>query len=246
MIDLTFSPSGKVAILRPTGKSTAQDFATLDKAFDDYINEHDVVPNLVIHTGRFPQWQGPGALVAHLHFIKQHQKLIKKVALVSDNPVLKGVDELVDHFVGAKIRDFPEAHFEKAVAWAEMEADDPGNFELLSGLPNDVVAIKAHGIITADDYRDMLVPLVAKKLERHEQLKLLFIIGEDFIRYASGAVWDDFRFGVMHLGDFSKIAIVSDVAWIRHSVKMFAPLMGAKVRVFHLEEEEKARSWIKT
>jgi len=246
MINLTFTPSGRVAILRPEGKSSKEDFANLDKAFNDYINEHDIIPNLVIHTDKFPEWEGLGAMREHMHFIKEHQSLIKKIAIVTDNSLLKGMDDLVNHFVGAKIRDFPESFYEKALEWAERQEDHPGKFEILGGLPNDVIAFSAHGTITAQDYRKILMPLVDEKLKRHDKLKVLFVTADDFIACSAGAVWDDFRFGMMHLGDFEKMAIVSDMDWIRHSVKLFAPFMGSKVRVFHLNEQEKACSWIKT
>ena len=57
-------------------------------------------------------------------------------------------------------------------------------------------------------------------------------------------MWDDARFGLMHLGDFLKIEVVSDIEWVRQSVKLFAPLMPAPVQVFHNADIEDAKHWI--
>ncbi len=57
-------------------------------------------------------------------------------------------------------------------------------------------------------------------------------------------MWDDARFGLMHLGDFLKIAVVSDIEWVRQSVKLFAPLVRAPVQVFHNSGIEDANRWI--
>jgi hypothetical protein len=48
----------------------------------------------------------------------------------------------------------------------------------------------------------------------------------------------------MHLGDFSKIAVVSDIEWVRQSVKLFAPFMPAPVQIFHNSDIENANLWI--
>jgi hypothetical protein len=57
-------------------------------------------------------------------------------------------------------------------------------------------------------------------------------------------MWDDARFGLTHLGDFSKIAVVSDIEWLRQSVKLFGPLIPAPVQVFHNTDIEDAKRWI--
>lgn len=46
------------------------------------------------------------------------------------------------------------------------------------------------------------------------------------------------------MGYFSKLAFVSDIGWLRESVKLFGPLLPAPVQVFANADIEKAKAWI--
>ena len=135
---------------------------------------------------------------------------------------------------------------EQAIKWASTTGDHPGKLELLSGLPADVIAVKLKGVISASDYTETLIPLVKEKLERHDKLKMLAVLDDDFQSYTAGALWDDTKFGLTHLTTLSKLAVVSDRGWVRKSVKFFGPLMPAHVRVFYLNDLDDAEEWIKT
>lgn len=243
MIGIDFS-APNVVTLTPEGALSADDFTQLTTTIDQYINETDRIPNLVIHVGKLPHWNSFQALSRHLHFVRNHQRLVGKIAIVGDNFAVRTLPLLMDLFVSAKVRSFSDARLTEARQWAEITEDHPGQFEPMEGFPLDVVAIRARGIITDQDYRDMLVPLVEEKLKLHERLKLLFVLDGDFDSYSAAAAWDDARFGLSHLRDFSKIALVTDISWVRHGVRMFAPLMNADVRVFDVAELKDATSWI--
>ena len=45
---------------------------------------------------------------------------------------------------------------------------------------------------------------------------------------------------------FSKLAIVSDISWVRHSAKIFGPLVPAQLHVFALAELDEARTAIRS
>ena len=55
---------------------------------------------------------------------------------------------------------------------------------------------------------------------------------------------DDTKVGLTHLGDFSKIALVSDVEWIRLGMRAFAPMIPGEMRLFSLAERQQAEEWI--
>ncbi len=246
MIKIDLSESKKVLLVNVTTALTVKDIAEMAKAIDEHINQEDDVPNLVLQLSKMPQWDGFQALKAHFQLVKNHHQLIKKVAVVSDSRALTIMPYIMDHFITAKLRHFPENATQDAKTWAEAEDDHPGEFEILDDLPRDVVGIRAHGIITSQDYRKTLIPLIADKLKTHDHLKLLIIFDKAFDSYSEGAVLDDVRFGFSHLGDFSRIAIVTDLGWIRHSAKLFGPLIRAKIHIFPVKGLEEARSWIKS
>jgi hypothetical protein len=244
MIEIEFSATNVVTVT-PRGALGAKDFVRLTVAIDQYINQNDRIPNLIILVGKLPHWDSFSAFHSHLRFVRNHERLVKKVAIVGDSFAVRALPLLLDHFVGAKVRTFPEARLEKARHWAEAKEDHPGQFELLEGFPHDVVAVKAQGIITSQDYNDILVPLVDERLKTHDRLKFLFLLDEGFDSYSGAAAWDDARFGLSHWKDFSKIALVTDIGWIRHGARIFAPLARAEIHVFDVAELDKAETWIK-
>ena len=244
MIKIDPRETDNIIIVSPEAAITAEDIATLNETVDGFIKRHDKVPNLVIHASSAPHWKDFHALSSHIKFVRDHQRVVKKVAIVSDSGQLRMARGVVDLFVGAKVRRFPESGLEQAVAWAKAEDDHPGKLIVMPDLPGDVIGLQAEGIITAQDYRETLVPLVDAKSSEHDKLKLLYIIGEGFDGFSAGALWDDTRFGLSHYTTFSKIALVSDVDWVRHSVKLFGHLMPTEVMVFHLSEFDDAKAWI--
>ena len=125
-----------------------------------------------------------------------------------------------------------------------MTANTPGRFEILQGYPADVVAISAHGYITRENYEEVLIPLVTEVARAQGKVKLLYVLGEEFEGVSAGAAWDDARLGLLHMGDFARIAVVTDVEWIRLGLKMFAPMLPYPIRVFHQGEREVARTWL--
>ena len=243
MIGIDF-PFENVVALTPEGALTEEDFDRVAQAIDGHINAHDVVPNILVQVRGLPHWASLSAMSRHFHFVKEHQRLVKKVAMVGDIGLLGVLPPLLDHFVGAKVRHFPEEKIAAAREWVREDEDHPGRFETIAGLPGDVVGLKVSGIITSQDYRDMLVPLVETKLKAHDRLKFLVVIDDDFISYSPEAAWDDARFGLSHWADFGRIAVVTDIGWIRTAARLFAPLMRAELHVFALDELEHAKGWI--
>jgi hypothetical protein len=246
MIETEIREKEDVIIATPKGVLSAGDVKSLAARINDYINSHDRVPNLVLHTVGLPHWNDFAAFREHLKLVRDHHKVIRKVAVVSDSTLIGVIRPVVDQFTGAKVRRFPERALDDAVNWATMEEDHPGEFVQIEGLPNDVVGIDAYGLITARDYEDTLIPLIQSKLETQEAVKVIFVAGKYFDGFSGGAIWDDARLGLMHLRSFSKLAVVTDVDWLRHSAKLFGPLIPAEVMVFDLEDLDDAKAWIAT
>ncbi len=116
--------------------------------------------------------------------------------------------------------------------------------EILPNFPDNIVALACKGQVTRHDYETVLVPYVEKALERHEKVRLYYQISSDFVGIDPGAVWEDFKVGVEHLLRWERIAIVTDVDWIRHTMRFFGFLMPGEIRIFPTTEISKARNWI--
>ena len=226
-------------------ESREDGFDALAQAIDKRINETDTIPNLVIRVDKLPHWDSVGALTRHFHFVKAHHKLLRKVAIVGDSPLLSVMPEIANQLVSATVRRFPSDKFEDAKAWARAEGDDPGRFEEIDGLPRDVIALRAVGVITAQDYADTLVPLVKARLAEHDKLKLMIVLGDEYATYAGDAAWADIKFGLGHGWDFSRVALVTDIGWMAKAARLFALLMPFDFEVFPMAELDAAKGWIR-
>ncbi len=116
--------------------------------------------------------------------------------------------------------------------------------ESLANFPPNVLAFACKGQVTKDDYKRVLVPSVEKALREHEKVRIYYEIGSDFGGIDPSAVWEDMKIGLGHLQRWDRIAVVTDVDWIRHMMSVFGFLLPGEIRIFANSEAAKARDWI--
>ncbi len=116
--------------------------------------------------------------------------------------------------------------------------------EFVEGFPENVVAFAAKGHVTKRDYDELLIPKISEALARHKKIRCYYELGSEFSAFEAGAVWEDFRIGVRHLARWERVALVTDVDWIRLAANVFRFLVPGEVRVFATNQASEARSWI--
>ncbi|MDJ0600839.1 MAG: STAS/SEC14 domain-containing protein [Crocosphaera sp.] len=110
---------------------------------------------------------------------------------------------------------------------------------------NDLVlALEAEGKVTGDDYQSVIIPAVEDKLRQYKKIRLLYEIGNHFSGFDLKAVWEDFKLGITHWRDFEKIALVSDIQWIRIISKLIGVILPYPVHVFHNNQLIQAEEWV--
>ncbi len=116
--------------------------------------------------------------------------------------------------------------------------------EALKDFPENVAAFVCHGHVTRSDYDTVLVPAVEKALKEHKTLRLYYETADDFGGIEPGAVWEDLKVGMEHIGSWERVALVTDVDWIRHTMQVFQFLMPGEMKVFPSAQAAEARAWI--
>ncbi|HTQ13846.1 MAG TPA: STAS/SEC14 domain-containing protein [Rhizomicrobium sp.] len=116
--------------------------------------------------------------------------------------------------------------------------------ELVADLPQGAVGVRARGRITAADYETVLVPAVEAALKTHDTLDIYYEIGREYDGIDAGAVVEDFELGMRELAHWRRLALVTDVTWIRQAARLFAFLVHGEVRVFAVRDAAAARTWI--
>ncbi len=116
--------------------------------------------------------------------------------------------------------------------------------EQLKGFPDNVLAFMCHGRVTKQDYDTVLVPAVAQALKSQGKVRLYYEIAGDFSGIEPGAVWTDFKVGMEHFTRWERMAIVTDVDWIKHTMQFFSFMMPGEMKIFPPSEAAQARAWI--
>ena len=113
--------------------------------------------------------------------------------------------------------------------------------ELIEGLPGNVVGIAVSGRLTMQDCQDVLVPAMQKSLKRHEKIRLYYELNSRF----PGAAWDELDLGLEHASRCERVAIVTDIGWVRLTVKALRFLIPSEIRVFPTDQADEGRAWIR-
>jgi hypothetical protein len=116
--------------------------------------------------------------------------------------------------------------------------------ERILDLPDNVLGLTAVGEVTGADYESVIIPAVKDMLKHQQKIRLLYHIGEEFYGFDAKAMWDDAKVGLQHLTAWERIAVVTNVEWIRTAIKVFGFIMPGQVRCFSNWELAEARQWL--
>lgn len=118
--------------------------------------------------------------------------------------------------------------------------------ERIEEMPAGTIGFKVLADLTGDDYREQIEPALAEAAEKGD-VRLLFEIDSNFGMDA-GAVLEDaktgLKLGLGHMKAWKRTAVVTDVDWIRKSIRAFGFMTPGEVRVFPVDELGAAKVWI--
>ena len=108
----------------------------------------------------------------------------------------------------------------------------------------NLLVAEFHGKITASDYEQVLAPAVNGIIEEHGSIRALVRIGEGFEGWEMGAALEDAKLGAGMWRGWDRLALATDVGWIRHGFHAFSPVLPCASRVFGAAEVDDARRWL--
>lgn len=116
--------------------------------------------------------------------------------------------------------------------------------EQIQGLPAGSLGFRASGQVTATDFSQVLVPDIEAAFAINRKLRLLSQIGPDFTGFDAGALWEDLQLGFRHFSGWDRIALVTDIPWIRATAAAMGFAVPAELKLFHNEQFDEAVAWI--
>ena len=68
----------------------------------------------------------------------------------------------------------------------------------------------------------------------------------DWSGMSGGAMWEDLKLGIERFTKWKKIALVTDVDWMRHATNLFGWMTPGDVKTFSIAERDAAVKWAAT
>lgn len=116
--------------------------------------------------------------------------------------------------------------------------------QIMTDLPDGVAGFVAKGRVTRKDYEDVLIPAMETALRAHRKVRCYFELGPDFSGMDPAAAWEDFKLGIQHLTQWERVAVVTDIEWMRIALSVFRFLVPGEVRIFDVCQSDQAREWV--
>lgn len=116
---------------------------------------------------------------------------------------------------------------------------------ILPETSTDALIVKASGKLSMENYEKVFIPALEKLIEVQGQISVLIFFDDSFEGWEIGAMWDDAKFGLKHVNDFKKLAVVGASALVDWGARVGAHLMSGEVKTFASDEFDQAVDWVK-
>jgi hypothetical protein len=109
--------------------------------------------------------------------------------------------------------------------------------------PDSVLAFRAVGKIEKADYLSVLEPAVEAMMSDRGELRLVYVLGDEYDGYTFAAGWEDAKLGIGHLTKWKRYAVVTDHEALRHYIGAFRWMMPGELKLFPQSEVGAAIDW---
>lgn len=117
MLEHRLDPVTGILRLHPKAALQKEDFASLAQTVDPYIEKQGQLSGIIVDAPKFPGWDSLGAMAAHIRFVREHHKKVRKIAVVTDTALGNLAEKFASHFVAAEIKRFPAGQTKAAEGW---------------------------------------------------------------------------------------------------------------------------------
>lgn len=106
-----------------------------------------------------------------------------------------------------------------------------------------MLAIRASGTLTENDYHEEWLPALEKIINEYEVANVVFFMDENFVGWDMKGMWEDAKFGYKHRNDFARLAIVGGPNWVRWGVRLSENMLDCEVKTYEPGQLKEAVAW---
>lgn len=110
--------------------------------------------------------------------------------------------------------------------------------------PQNVVAFRATGEVTQDDYKNVIVPAIENLVKRIDEINFLFLIDTDLENFTAAAWMQDAWVGLKNIGKWNRSAIVTDSERAISFTNGFSYMVPGEFKGFKKEAFDEAMNWV--
>jgi stage II sporulation SpoAA-like protein len=114
-------------------------------------------------------------------------------------------------------------------------------------MPDGTLGYRFWGRFTRGDYKAIL-PRLQRAVESGAEMRFLCQLGIEWEGMTGGAIWEDLKadvkFEVFQGAKWQRIAVVSDLDWIRRLMELLGWVVPGEVKLFTFEQLDEAKAWM--
>lgn len=110
--------------------------------------------------------------------------------------------------------------------------------------PDNIVAFRAIGDITKEDYQTVVEPAIKNLVERINEINFLFLIDTEIENFTMAAWIEDAMIGLKNLGKWNRTAIVTDSENAISFTDKFSYIAPGEFRGYKKETFKEALNWV--
>ncbi|MBW7676745.1 SpoIIAA family protein [Chryseobacterium chendengshani] len=114
---------------------------------------------------------------------------------------------------------------------------------IINDAPENVAAFNATGDVTQEDFENLVIPHVKKKVEQYNELNYLLYLDTDLSNFSMGAWLQDAFLGIKNITKWNRAAIVTDKEGVQKFTDIFSVVMPGEFKSFPKENLYNALYW---
>ncbi|SKB68939.1 SpoIIAA-like [Parapedobacter luteus] len=114
----------------------------------------------------------------------------------------------------------------------------------MTNFPDHVVAYRAAGTVTKDEYEAVVMARVDEVAARYGKINFIVFLETGMENYSLTAFVDYLKISFKHFSKWNRMAIVSDQRWLRMAYEALSPLVHGEIRCYPLDDFQTAKEWV--
>lgn len=115
---------------------------------------------------------------------------------------------------------------------------------IIENLPENMVGFRATGEVTADDFKNTLIPEVERFIADKDKLNYMLVVDTDLSNFMTGAWFQDAFLGLKTLTKWNRAGIVTTSEGVQKFTEIFSKLMIGEFKGFDHADYDTAVHWV--